>query len=213
MAYNLLKSLIPLIEKYEQETEGDDNLEDFLCWASGNKNKSISRDRNDLEIPPGENLEGVLGKYIVFLYRYARSYVRKALEDTALTHFDDFAFLVTVWADQALSKTALIQKNIMDKSSGSEIIKRLIRQGFMEEISSETDKRSKLVKLTPYGTMALMQTFEKMGNVSMLISGNLSEAEKIQLFELLHKLHHFHLPIFMEQRNHSIDEIMGYGRA
>ncbi|MBK7428588.1 MAG: MarR family transcriptional regulator [Saprospiraceae bacterium] len=213
MAYNLLKSLIPLIEKYEQETGGKDDLQDFLQWAAGSKNNNLSRDRNGLDIPPGENLEGVLGKYIVFLYRYARSYVKKALEDTALSHFDDFAFLVTLFVDQALSKTALIQKNIMDKSSGSEIIKRLTRHGFMEEFPSELDKRSKLVRLTKEGTIALLQTFEKMGKVSMLISGSLSEAEKIQLFELLHKLHHFHLPIFMEQRHRSIDEIMKSGRA
>ncbi len=213
MAYNLLKSLIPLIEQYEQETEGNDNIEDFLQWAGGNKYGHLPAERNDLDIPPGENLEGVLGKYIVFLYRYARSYVRKALEDTALTHFDDFAFLVALWADQPISKTSLIQKNIMDKSSGSEIIKRLIRQGFMEELPSETDKRSKLVRLTQVGTGALMQTFEKMGKVSMLISGNLSEAEKIQLFELLHKLHHFHLPIYMDQKNGSIEEIMASGKA
>lgn len=207
MAYSILKSLLPLIERYEQEHVGADNLDEFLYWANEQQG-GFQKDRSELDIPPGENLEGVLGKYIVFLYRYARSYVRKALEDTALTHFDDFAYLVTLWADQPLSKTVLIQKNIMDKSSGSEIIRRLIRQGFMEETTSETDKRSKLVRLTHSGTNALMQTFEKMGQVSLLISGNLNEVEKIQLFELLHKLHHFHLPIFMEQRNESIQQIM-----
>lgn len=213
MTYNLLKSLLPLMERYEQENAGSDNLHEFLRWANKDQKEVSSGNRAQLEIPPGENLEGVLGKYIVFLYRYARTYVKKALEDTSLSHFDDFAFLVTLFVDQSLSKTVLIQKNIMDKSSGAEIIKRLIRQGFMEEFPSEMDKRSKMVRLTESGTIALMQSFEKMGQVSMLISGNLNESEKILLFELLHKLHHFHLPIFMEQRNESIQDILKSGRA
>lgn len=213
MAYKLLKSLIPLIEQYEQESGEKDNLQDFLQWTMTRQDQNFAKDRSTLDIPPGENLEGVLGKYIIFLYRYARTYVRKALEDTSLSHFDDFAFLVTLFVDQSLSKTALIQKNILDKSSGSEIIKRLIRQGFIEEFPSEEDRRSKLVRLTGKGSVALLQTFEKMGQVSMLISGNLNEAEKVRLFELLHKLHHFHLPIFLEQRNESIETIMESGRA
>lgn len=213
MAYNLLKSLLPLIERYEHENAGSDNLQEFLRWANKDQKEDSSRNRAHLDIPPGENLEGVLGKYIVFLYRYARTYVKKALEDTALSHFDDFAFLVTLFVDRSLSKTVLIQKNILDKSSGSEIIKRLIRQGFMEEFPSEVDKRSKMVRLTGPGTKALMQTFEKMGQVSMLISGNLNESEKILLFDLLHKLHHFHLPIFMEQRKGTIQDILESGRT
>lgn len=208
MAYSILKSLLPLIERYEQEHDEADHLEKFLSWATDQQNMVSQKDRSVLDIPEGEHLEGVLGKYIVFMYRYARSYVRKALEATALTHFDDFAFLVTVWAEQPLSKTSLIQKNIMEKSSGSEIIRRLLRQGFMEEIPSEADKRSKLVRLTSAGTLALVQTFEKMGQVSEIISGNLNEGEKIQLFELLHKLHHFHLPIYMGHRNEPVEKIM-----
>jgi hypothetical protein len=44
--------------------------------------------------------------------------------------------------------------------------------------------------------------------VSQIIAGKLSSAERIQLFYLLSKLHDFHNPIFLNEKETSIDKIL-----
>jgi DNA-binding MarR family transcriptional regulator len=54
---------------------------------------------------------------------------------------------------ESLSKSELIQKQVMEKTSGTEIINRMIKMGLIESFNDETDKRSVRVKMTPAGRM------------------------------------------------------------
>ena len=50
----------------------------------------------------------------------------------------------TDWIDgeNGISKSELIQKQVMEKTSGTEIINRMIKMGLIESFNDETDKRS-----------------------------------------------------------------------
>ena len=64
------------------------------------------------------------------------------------------------------------------------------------------------MKITPLGQAELFKSFEGMLKVSQIISGTLTSAEKIQLFYLLSKLHDFHNPIFLNEKDTSIDNLL-----
>jgi MarR family transcriptional regulator, lower aerobic nicotinate degradation pathway regulator len=106
-----------------------------------------------------------------------------------------------------MTKMQLIEKNIHEKPTGLEVIKRLLKNKIIGERDNDEDKRSKRVFLTEKGKGIFFQTLSQMGEVSKIISGKLTASEKIQLFTLLKKLDDFHNPIFLEHRHKSINEL------
>ena len=97
-----------------------------------------------------------------------------------------------------MTKTELIKKNIHDKSSGILIINRLINQGWIQQIDSQQDKRSKVLNITEAGKSALENQMEKIRNATRIVSGNLNQSEKMELIRILDKLEKFHHPIFLK---------------
>jgi DNA-binding MarR family transcriptional regulator len=54
----------------------------------------------------------------------------------------------------------------MEKTSGIEVIKRLVAQGLIHEFSDLTDKRSVRVSITEKGKMEVMNVLPEMSKVS-----------------------------------------------
>ncbi|SHK81962.1 MarR family winged helix-turn-helix transcriptional regulator [Hymenobacter psychrotolerans] len=214
MAYTLLKQLLEQLEHFEQQhpaAAGSPaaSLAGFAAWlyartAAPPASRGPAAPPEIPSVPP----EAEIGKLLIFLARYARSYIRLGLAGTPLLTPDDFAYLATVMGHQPLSKTELIARNIHEKATGTEVIKRLLARGLVAEQPHATDRRSKLLTLTEAGAGVLRQVFGPMGQASQLIAGNLSRAERIQLLYLLQKLDAFHLPIFQGGRAGSLSELL-----
>jgi hypothetical protein len=64
---------------------------------------------------------------VTLLFRYAKGYIKKALQDSIIQTADEFAFNLITF--ESLTKTELISKQVMEKTSGVEVIKRLVGQG------------------------------------------------------------------------------------
>ena len=95
-----------------------------------------------------------------------------------------------------MTKTELIKKNLQDKPVGMQIINRLIGQGWIQQHDSSEDKRSKIISITTKGIEALEDIMEKIRQASQIVTGNLSETEKMELIKLLQKLDRFHQDIY-----------------
>jgi DNA-binding MarR family transcriptional regulator len=108
---------------------------------------------------------------------------------------------------ESLTKTELINKQIMEKTSGTEVIKRLLNNGMISEFSDENDRRSVRVKITPKGYQSIAGILPNMSLVSEIVVGNLSEQEIVTLAYLLKKLDHYHNDIFLNKRNTSLEEL------
>ena len=83
------------------------------------------------------------------------------------------------------SKTELNSLNAMEKTSGAEIIRRLVAKGFAEERPDERDRRSVLVSITPRGRAELMKVFPQLHTAAQLISAPLEERQQATLDFLL----------------------------
>ena len=73
----------------------------------------------------------------------------------------------------------------MEKTSGAEIIRRLVAKGFAEERPDERDRRSVLVSITPRGRAELMKVFPQLHTAAQLISAPLEERQQATLDFLL----------------------------
>ena len=98
--------------------------------------------------------------------------------------------------------------NIHEKTTGMEVIKRLLNNGLIEQTDDPKDRRSKRLLITGKGMGVLFGTFEEMRKASLIIAGTLNEAEKMQLLHLLQKLHFFHKPLFLNERETGLDGLL-----
>ncbi len=145
---------------------------------------------------------------VSLLFRYAKMYSRKALKDSGIKTVDEFALLITLLTHESISKQELIREQVLEKTSGIEIVNRLIRQGYIQQFAGAKDRRSKLLKITEEGTRELMAILPRMNLVSKIVVGNLTTSEQNMLSYLMRKLDHFHNHIFMNEKDTELDDIL-----
>lgn len=64
------------------------------------------------------------------------------------------------------------------------------------------------ITLTAAGRQTLEGSFHAMTKVTHIVSGNLSEEEKLQLLFILQKLHEFHQPIYQAKKEPDLDQLL-----
>lgn len=204
--YSLLLDLLPLIGAYWERYGGKGaSMQGFAQWLY--REEGVNGTPHDPTVPE-HGAETELAILIATLFRYAKSYIKKVLEPTLLSTMDDFSFLATLYSQESFRKTELIQRHILEITSGTEILKRLEKLSFISTFDDPDDKRSKRVAITEGGRAAFEQVWGEMDAVTRLISGELARDEKAQLLHLLQKLAHFHQGIYQEDRKSDLDDIL-----
>lgn len=208
MSYELLQQLISYLAVYESQCSPSQqkDMEGFVGYLNQQVFEKSANPTVSFE--KGETVEALLSQLIAFLYRYAKGYIKKALDHSTLTTIDDFSYLAGIWQTGGCSKTEIIEMNVHEKTTGMEVIKRLLNNQLIEQTNDLADRRSKRLLITAKGKGVLFGTFDEMRKASLIIAGTLSEIEKMQLLYLLQKLHFFHKPLFLNEREKSLDELL-----
>jgi DNA-binding MarR family transcriptional regulator len=202
-SYQLIHQLINLVEEMEIENQGHEvSIGDFTGFLL-NKVSEPTENSTNSEVRFGNNdssaleiafkLDNNIGRLFVFMSRYAKFYIKKALEDTPLQTAEDFTALAILLTHSHLSKSELISHNLQEKTSGTEVIRRLVSFGLVRQWDDVKDKRSKHIAITDKGRELLFRVFEHTNYVGKIITGKLTIAEKFTLQYLLQKLENFHL--------------------
>ncbi len=177
-------------------------------------------DAEELEIRKisGENKEWLKDEYrnttsdisilIVLMNRYAKWYIKKVLRDSLLQTPDEFSFLITLMTYDSLNKSELITKQVMEKTSGTEVINRLVKSGMIDETADQNDKRSIRVSISKAGREEILKILPLMSKVSEIVVGNLSVLEINTLAYLLKKLDYFHNDIYINKRGHPLHDLL-----
>lgn len=187
------------------------DMDDFLAFII--EKRPALKSRNDAgEDAPwltdmGKETETVVARLVVVMNKYAKSYIKRALSGSPIQTGDEFVFLLFLLTFPSLTKTELINKNLLEKTSGIEIIKRLLKAGLVREFDDEQDRRSKRIALTDLGRAEVLKVLPKIHQVSFLVSGNLSANERKTLAYLLTKLDHYHHDIYKNDRFTEFDEL------
>jgi len=216
---DILIDLIELVSQYESDCAklgSDVNMTDFIGFLNSAhvpanvKVEQLKGDVVSTELAENAGSDTDISILIVLLFRYAKGYIKKALKESVIHTADEFSFLITLMTYESLNKTELIQKQVMEKTSGTEIINRLLRQGLIQQFNDEHDKRSIRVKITSVGRMELLKILPHMQTVSQVVSGNLNETEKLTLAFMLRKLEHYHNDIFINKKEHDLVDLLQY---
>lgn len=216
MKKNVLMEIIEHLYQFDTDYQADKSytLKDFIGYL----NASVGVEKTLMRKIEGEEEKHIqtireesnsdVSILITLMFRYAKGYIKKALPESPIQTADEFAFLITLMTHGSLTKTELINKQVMEKTSGVDVIKRLVNQDLMHEFADEADKRSVRVAITPKGKEELEKVLPEMAKVSRIVVGNLTEPEISTLSYLLKKLDFFHNDIFMNKRNLNLDEIL-----
>ena len=199
MNYNLIKDVLHLIQQFETENKEanyfETSVDGFKNWIlATNTDTGIEPDWEGKE--NGRSAESVINTLIVHLNRYAKNYSKSAIFGSDFSTQEDFIYLINLKSFGEMSKMDLIKKNVHEKPAGMQIINRLISQGWIEQRNSKTDKRSKVISITQKGLTALENQMDKIRQATSIVTGNLSQNEKMGLIRLLNKLDNFHQPIY-----------------
>lgn len=201
MKYDILKSVIDLVEEFEIENSLEniypDDIEGFKRWIN------VKYNSQEMETEPywegkesGRSAESVISTLIVHMNRYAKSYSKSAIYGSDFSSQEDFIYLINLKAFGEMTKMDLIKKNVHEKPAGMQIINRLISQGWVNQTDSEIDKRSKVLKISFKGLNVLENQMDRIRKATEIVTGDLNHLEKMELIKLLNKLNKFHQRIY-----------------
>jgi DNA-binding MarR family transcriptional regulator len=184
----------------------DTTLSDFALWILEDKKKSPSSiSSSSLAV---NETEEEISRLLVLMYRYAKGHLKTYLSDFPELIQEDFTYIYVLKRQGSMTKTQLIEANVHEKTSGLEIIRRLLKNGLIEESNDTNDKRSKRVTLTNKGEEMVVSVKSVTRKVAKLITGKLDFNEKEQLLSILKKLDLFHQPLYLSKNKLTLDFAM-----
>ena len=191
MSYQLLHELLDLVERYEEfRGNAELSMSNFLRFADQSLEQQASTEESGVAMKGHAYLNAMIARDISFVYRYMRYIVRKAIKDTPLQTIDEYTYLITLMAKGEMTKTELNNYNVIEKTSGSEIIRRLLKSGLISQMRNMED-------LLP-----------RMQQSSDILLRDLSWDQKIFLHTLHEQLYESNHPLFLTERETDLDELL-----
>ena len=162
-----MRSYLELIEKWEDFLKSNrkiGSLSEFGDFLIA-KTKSDSKNKNELEdyFRSNDNDFGYSdsnseASYLIWrLNKFSKGYIKELFDKLDITNQDEFAILSHVDYLKECSKKVAITDNLVEISTGIDIIKRLVKKGYLCERQNPNDKRENLIRLTNQGKEKLQQ--------------------------------------------------------
>jgi|SRR6218665_1203 len=129
--------------------------------------------------------EGLLLKIIGRISKLNMLYANMALKGTELNQIEEFGMLITIKQEKNPRKTEVIQANLFELSSGTDMLNRMKTRGLIREVDDKEDKRSKRIELTPKGEKVTRQCMELIMKNAKMIMHDLGEDDKELCIQLL----------------------------
>lgn len=195
--------------EYSDSCKSNSTVDDFRVWMNDRK----YADESPTKLFKNENhqvsfTENEICKQILLLGRYSKLLVRKGLAEFPELANEEFTYLYRLKDEPFLTKIQLIEKNGHEKQTGTQIIKRLLEAGFLEEKNDEEDKRSKRLNLTTKGEEIFHASVSNVNITSKILSGKLNDSEKSEFLKILKKLNEFHSHIYLDYKSADIGMII-----
>ena len=106
MKYEFVQRLMQVFDRYQAENLPL-SLEDFGMWL-------VTVDAQGQDKEPEKEIPEKLAMYLNVIGKFYSYYHKKILKQTDLTSLDELVFLKTLYPDRILSKTDLIDENILE---------------------------------------------------------------------------------------------------
>jgi MarR family transcriptional regulator, lower aerobic nicotinate degradation pathway regulator len=200
-------------EFHGSEREAQYDLRAFAVWLYNREagKSMVPREHSEHGEWKGSFAHGDADDQISLMFldmqKLIKFYIKKGLEGTEFASVDDLHFLMRLAGIESMTKSEIINTHISEMSSGTEVIKRLLKRGMIEDFDDPDDKRSKRVRITPKGIKSATGIASKLHNLHRLFLGMISQEEKFSLLAVISRIHSFHYNIFNNERHASLPEL------
>ena len=188
---NIISEIIEYIKKYEEENETSPaDLQEFISWINGlvfEADHSVDSEHHSI------SADMELTFLLIMQNKHYKYYCKEALGDSEINSPDEFSFLYHLTLADSFRKMELIHLHLLEAPSGIEVIKRLLKKGFICEYDDEEDKRAKRVGITKKGREETEKLIPKMNQVYSKMAADLTAKEKVHLVAFLKRFNSFHL--------------------
>lgn len=130
----------------------------------------------------------MVGMGLVALSNLVRARMNHFVSRSPFATFMDYQYLYILKEHGEMSKSELITANFMEMSSGIEVVKRLLKKGWINESPHPRDQRAKLIGLTAEGSAVLEDHAEEAWGLYCSFSKGLSDADTAAVASLLQDL-------------------------
>jgi DNA-binding MarR family transcriptional regulator len=205
MGVNNTVELVKLWGAYEEKYPKG-TLEDFFRYQ-------LAANAVKPEIKPeyeGQLIPDLNGRLVILLRRIGKfhiAYSNKALEGTGLDQMEEFGILVTIYRQKNPIKSEAIYNNIMELSSGTNMLIRMKKRGLVTEYADPDDKRVKRLELTKKGEEVLFKAKDIVLKVAHMMVNELSDNDKQLCIQLLTPIDKRFSGAFQKQKNRPFEEI------
>jgi DNA-binding MarR family transcriptional regulator len=147
-------------------------------------------DQDETHPPTGTEVPDTvaLGVSLIALSNVVRRRASQALRNGPFTTIMDYQFLFVLRSHGPMSKGVLIEANGMESSSGTEVIKRILREGWIAEKPNPEDGRSILVHITEKGEAIESENREHVSGFYSSLSEPLDARHQHILLQLVHAI-------------------------
>ncbi len=182
-------SVVPLLEKWEAFTEQNPqkDIYEFAHWLLSSRREEF---KEPVAVRENDNSSRV-AILITRLQKYLALYIKPAIRELGFTKEHEYNFLYQVGKMTKPNKNDLSKENMVEFSTGRDIIRRLIAKNLIAEKTDPEDKRASLLALTPRGRKMLEKSFEMIGDSFTDFLGDLTTREQVNLISLLTRLNNY----------------------
>lgn len=206
MAYlNKTVELVNLWAEFEAKyPEG--SIEDFCRYTLIRERESRqSGEMMGGVIPPHPN--AALLKLIGRIHKLNAAYANSALEGTGLNQLEEMGMLLTILQIKNPRKTEVIYSNLMELSSGTDMLNRLKNRGLLSESADKEDKRSKRLRLTPAGMAVIDRCMIRLAMMARMMTRDMPEEDQQLCIQLLRNMEIKLAARWVQDKGRDFDEV------
>jgi DNA-binding MarR family transcriptional regulator len=216
--FDRLRHLIDEWEAYEQahpEPEPAQTPEEFLQYFGAYLlTRHLKQEPLDPSITNwyvdyymGAPLEVQAPILLIRVFKLLRHHIKRLVEhDEGLT-IEELGFLFAIDHHQTARKSEVIHANLMETTTGSEILLRLQRRGLIQEMIDPDDRRARRVSLTQDGSHKLNRIRNRMMPINVYFMHTLPLPHKQALLQLLAQLNRYHSNRYFRGAAQSFDDL------
>jgi DNA-binding MarR family transcriptional regulator len=134
-------------------------------------------------------------------------YMRIALKETPMPSIESLMICSALNNLGESRKSDVINYAMLEISTGTDIVNRLIKKGFILQRTDISDKRSRLLTLSDQGRAALFQSYQKAGIAREILLAGLTEDDKKLVAHILNPVQEKHSRFSVENKGRTIEEI------
>lgn len=194
-----IKEIIELLENWDnfKRLNPNDNIYDFGKWLSesgaGTVNKSpILKSGKHLTDEYSGEYQFLASYFITRMGKFIKNYTKEIFSEYELNSSDDFSFLALIDTMENPNKKELCAANLTEFSTGLDIIRKLIKKGYVVEIQNPSDKRAKILKITEKGKLTVDNIYNKLRQLTDDVLGDLNAEERTTIIRFLERLNTYH---------------------